>query len=272
MVAKKPDWIPGLVEWVPLAAIRTDQRVNTRPVDNGWVDKKLSEGFDPSRIGLPIVSYRSDESYVVLDGQNRCELMRRAGFTDRKVQCRVFFGLTLAEEANLFLGHNDNRQVKPVHKFIARVTAGEPDAVAITKIVKAAGWKISDQIGDGKIMAVRALERVYLSDRNEDGSPGPALDLTLRTAAAAWGLHSEGVSSHIIVGLGALFRRFGDQIDRPVLVKKLAEIPSGASGLYGKARGLQQLRGGTVAESVAEVVVSVYNAKRRKNLLPDWRS
>jgi len=34
---------------------------------------------------------------------------------------------------------------------------------------------------------------------------------------------------------------------------------------------MQQFQGGTVVHCVAEVIVTAYNARRRTNVLPDWR-
>ncbi|MEU0992306.1 DUF6551 family protein [Streptomyces sp. NPDC005953] len=260
------------VEWVPLAAIGTDRRVNTRSFDPAWVEKKLAEGFDPDGIGVPIVSHRGNGIYVWLDGQNRGELMRRAGWADQKIQCRVFYNLSLAQEAALFLRHNDSRRVLPIHKFLARVTSGEPNAVAITRIIESLGWRVSDQGGDRCIAAVSAVDKVYVSDRTEERPGGAVLELTLRVTTEAWGYKSEAVDGRILQGLGAVFSRFGiEAIDRPVLVKKLAAFPAGPSGVLGKARGMNQFQGGTVAHCVAEVVVTAYNARRRTNVLPDWR-
>lgn len=195
----------------------------------------------------------------------------RAGWGDQKIECRVFTGLAPDQEATLFLGHNDNRRVQPVYKFLARVTAGDPTALAIARIAADHGWKIHDQVGARNITAVVAAEKVYRSDAKGDAPGGTALALTLRAVTEAWGYRAEAVDGRILQGLGAMFTRFGDAIDRAVLVKKLAEFPAGASGVLGKARGLHQYQGGTVAHCVAEVVVAAYNARRRANVLPDWR-
>jgi hypothetical protein len=256
------------VRWVSVAEIGRDERVNTRPVDNGWVDAKVREGFDPNRLGVPTVSRRKDGSYVFLDGQNRGELLRRAGWPSQKIQVRVFENLTLAEEAALFLGLNDNRQVMPVYKFLARVTAGEEHAVAIDSIVRSAGWHVSDTGSGTGIAAVRSLETVYHATPKQLGR---ALSATLRVGTEAWGFKSEAVNGHVVHGLGMVHVRFADQLDTPALIKKLCEFPGGPSGLLGKARGLRQYQGGTVANCVAQTVVTAYNQRRRTGALPDWR-
>lgn len=256
------------VEWIPVCDISTDRRVNTRPVDTAWVDARIREGFDPDRLGVPTVSKRKDGTHIWLDGQNRGALIRAAGWGNQKIQCRVFHGLTVEEEAQLFLGLNDNRQVMPVYKFLARVTSGEQHAVAINAMVVAAGWRISDSNSGKAITAVRALESVY---RATPDRLGRALVPTLRCATEAWGYKAEAVSGSVIQGIGAVFVRFGEQIDLPSLVKKLSEFPNGASGLLGNARGIRQFQGGTVANCVAQTVVTAYNTRRRSGALPDWR-
>lgn len=259
------------IEWVSLPSIGTDRRVNTRLFDPAWVDKKLAEGFNPDGIGIPIVSRRGDGTYIWIDGQNRGELMRQAGWGDQKIQCRVFFGLTLAQEAVLFLVHNDNRPVRPINKFLARVTAEDPTAVAIVRIAKRVGWKVGEAGAEKVIPAAVALEKVYRMDQTEEHPGGDILELTLRVVTEAWGYKSEAADGRILQGVGALLHRFGDAVNRQTLVKKLAEFPAGPSGVIGKARGMQSFQGGTVPHCVAEVIVNAYNARRRTNVLPDWR-
>lgn len=262
------------VEWIPLADVHTDPRVNTRPVDNGWVDRKLSEGFDPDKLGVPIISARPDGTYVWLDGQNRGSLTRRAGWGDQKIQARVFRGLTVAQEAELFLGHNDNRQVKPVYKFLAKVTAGDPDAVAINQVVNELGWKISDYVADRHVTAVRSLEKIHAGDKRSDSDMDGinTVRQTLRVTTEAWGYKAEAATGQLLQGIGMVFSRYGDAIDTSALVKKLSSYPGGAAGVLGDARGLQQYHGGTVAHCISETVVRLYNKNRRAGALPEWRS
>lgn len=256
------------VEWIPIPAIHTDPRVNTRPVDEAWVDRKVREGFDPNKLGIPTVSARADKTYVWLDGQNRGALIRRAGWSDQRIQCKVHYGLTLAREASLFLGLNDNRAVKPVYKFMARVTAGEFEASSIQMITEAAGWRVADTSGTKCIPAVKSLEVVY---RATPDAPGKALGPVLRVVTEAWGFKADAVKGDLLIGIGMIFVRFQEQIDMPALVSKLAQFPGGPGGLLGKARGMRQFNGGTVAHCVAETVVNAYNTRRRNGALPDWR-
>lgn len=264
-----PDTPSSDVDWVSLNRIFTDHTVNTRPVDFSWVDARVNT-FDPDKLGVPIVSARADGRFAILDGQNRAELCRRVGWGDQKILCKIFTGLSQAQEATLFLGHNDSRAVKPFHKFMARVTAGDSDAVAIAGIVSAAGWELSNFVGDRKIAAVVALEGIY-----KTSSPGTAKGDTLKTtltiATEAWGYSADAANGQILRGIGAVVSKHGPILDNVGLIRKLASYRGGVLGLLADARGLHGFAGGTVSACVAERIVDAYNT-HRKTKLPPWRS
>jgi hypothetical protein len=254
------------VEWVRVSDIHTDPRVNTRPVDEAWVASK-KDTFDPFKLGLPLVSRRDDNTYVCLDGQNRVALLRAVGWGDQCIQCQVMTGLTVPQEADLFLGHNDRRDVKKVYKFLAEVTAQKDDSVEMNRIVRGAGWRVGQIASGTTISAVAALERIYQADLREKYA---TLARTLYVVTEAWGRRPEAVRGQVLLGIAGVLRRYRDQIDVALLVKKLSTSP-GPDSVYGMGRNVKDMRGGTVASGVSEVVVSLYNKGRRVNLLNDWR-
>jgi hypothetical protein len=261
------------VEAVRVDTITTDPRVNTRPIYGPWVAQR-KEKFDANKLGVPVISERADGSRVWLDGQNRGALLSLVGWGDQSIDCKVYRGLTVRQEAELFLALNDNRRVGAIYRFLARITAGDPDAVAINGIVRGAGWRIGDQNGPDTITAVAALEKVYQGDQRdpvEGVAPGWALQRTLAIVTEAWGFKPDTVNGEILKGIGALFNRYLDGVDTIILVKKLATYPAGPAGLLGDARGRRQYQGGSVAACVSESVVDLYNKNRRSRVLEAWR-
>lgn len=252
------------VQWVKLSDLKRDQRVNTRPVDQGWVESKLSEGFDLRKFGTPTLSSRPGGRYIVLDGQNRVALAREAGLSDEKVQCSVFHGLSRDQEAAIFLGLNDSRRVLPIYKFLARVATREVQATSIVKIVESYGWKVGNKGEDGYIQAAAALDYAW--------SLGPdVLSDTIKVITGAWELRSEGTRSVIIKGIASVVNRYGTDIDLPGLALRLATYSGGPNGIYADARGLHGFRGGTIHAAISEVVVNAYNKGRRAKKLEEWR-
>lgn len=260
------------IEWVPLSAIGRDERVNTRPIDYRWVERHVPI-FDLSAIGIPVVSRRDDGTIIFMDGQNRGALLRRVGRENEEVLCRVWYGLSLAEEADLFLRLNDSRQVKTIYNFLARVTSQEPVAVALDELVRRHGWTIDSHTGSGQIIAVDALERIYNGDRrlNRGEAHLDAVEATISTATTAWGHRQEAANGSVLRGIGLVFLRYGDAVSQAELARKLAAYPGGPGGLHGDARGLKALQGGSVSHNVADVVVKTYNRRRSSRRLPAWR-
>lgn len=120
--------------------------------------RSIASGFDPEKFGMPIVSHR-DGKYFVMDGQHRVEALRIMGWDDQAIQCWVYEGLTEAQEAEHFLGHNYRKNVQAFDQFEVGITAGRDEENDIRRIVLAAGLKVSRD-ADG-IAAVTALRKVY---------------------------------------------------------------------------------------------------------------
>jgi hypothetical protein len=266
--------VPRRTGFVPVSQIGRDQRVNTRPVDEVWVRARV-ERFHPEALGLPAISQRSDGTFVVLDGQNRLALARLSGWADTDlamIECQIYEGLDLAQEAGLFVLLNDSRPPKAIHKFLARLTEGEPVASQIAAIAERCSWRIADSHGTNAIVAVSTLERIHRADlKRAKGAPPEALELTLSTIAEAW-QHTPGATHEAIIGgIGTLYLIHGQAINKADMVRKLAAYEGGPAKLGGDARGLREYRGGAVYNSVAEIVTDTYNRGKKARKLPQFR-
>lgn len=137
-----------------------------RGLDESRVDA-MAKSLDEARIGVPVLSLRKDNSYVVLDAQHRLEALRRAGKGNVKVLCEVHNGLSLDEEAALFLKLNNGRKaVRVFDKYRARLVAKEHVAVEFTRIVESLGLKIGAAPGKNTVCAIQAVESVYRRNAN----------------------------------------------------------------------------------------------------------
>ncbi|WP_328842826.1 DUF6551 family protein [Streptomyces sp. NBC_00258] len=253
------------IEMVAPENVTTDPRVNTRPVDRSWVARKIREGYDVKRIGVPTVSARGDGTFVWLDGQNRGALCVAAGSGATKISMMVFRSLTLAEEAELFLGLNDNRRVAPIYKFLAEVTAGRKEALEITRIAGQFGWTVSDAGGPSNIAAVAALNSIFRSTK-----PGGAtLRATLKIVTQAWGHTPDSVNAHLLLGLASVLNEAPHLIPAS-MIKKLAHHDGGPAGILRKGRGFRSATGCTVTQGVDQVIRAIYNSGRRSGRLATW--
>lgn len=229
--------------------------------------KALVANFNLDAVGVLTVSRRSASEVVNLDGQHRRAALVELGLGELAVPCHVYHGLSLPEEASMFRLLNDTRRATAMDDYLKGVIAGESECIAINECVESHGFYVSsDGNADKAIACVNAMRKVYR--QRKSGMDGPrALDLSLGTIVAAWGHRPDATDGQIVQGLGEVFLRFGDEVDRQALVTKLAKAKGGPSGIIGNARTLRDMQKGSIAGNVAQIVVGLYNNGRRSNRL-----
>lgn len=244
-----------------------DTQRSLRP---SWRDQ-LARNFDPNKVGILHVS-PNGSGYRIMDGQHRAEAMKSLGLGDERVRCLVYTGLSKQDEASIFLGLNNQKSVRAYDKFRVRVTEGDPTATEIMEVLSDVGLTLSDQKNDGSVRAVNQLENIFTGRtlKLKDGPYPHHLRWTLAILRDAWGYDSNAFDGPIIEGLGAVILRFGDQVDRDRFGKKLAGFPGGSRGLLAKSRAWKDVKGVTLKNAMAEILVELYNNQLRKNALPTW--
>jgi hypothetical protein len=94
---------------IPASDIIYDKRI-CRGLNEAWIARALS-AYDPAHLGIICVSRRTDGTVVILDGLQRCELKKRAEGDAALITCLAWSGLTLQEEAQLFIYLNSDSTV-----------------------------------------------------------------------------------------------------------------------------------------------------------------
>lgn len=252
----------GLIEWIRLGNMAIPPHAQ-RELKPAKVDSILAD-FDLDVFGVITVSERRG-IYYVLDGQHRVEAIKRwegEGWEDLRVECRVYRGLTEAEEAHKFDRLNDAMPVGTFDKFRIRVNAGREVETSIQKIVQREGLRISKDVIPGAIGAVGTLRKVYVRAGEK------ALSKSLRIIRDGFG--DAGFEAAIIDGLGHMCQRYDGLIDEKLAVERLGEMRGGVKGLLNKAATLHERVGGLRAHCVAAAAVDVINSKKGGKKLPSW--
>jgi len=247
---------------VRLSDVRTDPRVN-RPLDQHWVDylvKNWEGEAGKEMVSPPVLSDRGDY-FIPLDGQHRIEAVREMTVDDPRIECIVYTGLELKDEARMFLTLNKDRSVIPFFRFTCSVTAEDPDALSVTRIVESLGLHIDKNGNKGTVSATEALQRVFRWDRS-----GDLLRASLAIPMKAWGKDSSSFSGNVLTGIALFLRTFPEASNNGRISKVLSRNVSGGYGLIGKAKPIREVEGGTVPGAIAKVVQSFYN-KGLKNKL-----
>lgn len=237
-----------------------------RALDSVKADK-IAKNLRLAGIGSLVVSHRPDGTNHVIDGQHRRAALRSAGLGDNLINCLVYENLTRAEEAAMFLLLNDRTSVTPIDKFRIKVIRGDVDACDINKILAGSGWYVGASKSRGRVWAIGAVESLYARARER----GPEiLTLLLKTVGEAWDYDGDSLRSEIVSGLGGVLLRHESETDIPKLVHELSEF-GGPRLLIGKAKALRDMKGGTVADAMAEILIVAHNKKKQSRRLPNWQ-
>jgi hypothetical protein len=259
------------VEEIPVHDLIVDRRVQRTGYEMHKVEKMTRE-WNPDAVGVAHVSRRDNGEQVILDGAHRHLVIKERTDNQGIMVCHVFTGLTLAEEAEIFLALNNTTQPMLIDKFRVRVVQGDPVATEIDQMVHDYGWVIARTPGNHHINAVGVLEKVYRMSQKAERDPN-SLSLTMLVITRAWGNERAAGGAAIVEGIGRVFTEYGDAVDVENLINKLKDLRGGPSTLHAEATQLAKLRNGRVAMAVAELVVEQYNKNKRPGSgrnLPRW--
>lgn len=245
-----------------------------RPLDRGAVQRIISD-FDADAFGLPFILEDSTGSLWAIDGQTRIAAVVEMYGPETEIECEIVSNMTLARAAQLFRKRNNSRQVTSLDKFLAGVTAGDPECVAINEVVRSVGLTVARSGGDavGVVRVVTALKKVYNMSNVRGSTTRPELlRQTLAILKEAWGPHTTTFSAPAIEGLAMVLERYPKEIKVLELTNKLKSFPGGATRMVAAGKALRDSLGGSTALGVALSIVHRYNSSRRVGKLPDWRS
>jgi hypothetical protein len=231
---------------------------------------RIAENFHESALGvlivsarvtLPVLSDTNEIRYVVLDGQTRLAALRKFTGTEATtmpVVCQVFHGLTRAEEAEIFLEHNDRAAVRKLDLFRLALVAGQEWAVELDKLVKRHGFEANDYIGaERRFTAISTAQRIIKLPEGMD-----ALDKAFDLIARSWGHRPNAASAEAVDGLGLLFHRHGTAVDVPGFARKLASTDTPQT-FKANVLAYRATMGVSRTEAAYRYVIKVYNSGRR---------
>jgi len=260
------DW-PFRVELIDLFRCVIDHSYQ-RPVDWLWV-RKHAAIFDPTLVGTLDVSERhAGATFAIMDGQGRTEMMKLVGKS--QAYAAIYSGLDIQAEASFFLHKNQDRKaIHPFYTFNAKLTAKDPTAIEVKRIVERYGYEVSITSASTrhipeKISAISSLEEAFKrSNENVAECLSPTL-ACLR--ASTFGL-KEGNSAQLIRAVARLFERYQD-IDEHRLAETIGQ--RGPTWLLARSRELGWNTGNVVTPALVVVLVEEYNhgLPRGQKLVP----
>ena len=265
------------VETLAANLLEIDPGVQRKPNDTRIA--RIAADFHESALGVLVVSKRANDwavnpavggiqtaerrppRYVVLDGQTRLGALRKfAGTSDTTmpVVCQVYHGLSRAEEAEIFLTHNDRAAVRKIDLFRLALVAGQDWAVELNALVKRHGFEASDYAGpERRFTAISTAQRILRLPEGMD-----ALDKAFDLIARSWGYRINAASAEAVDGLGLLFHRHAGDVDVANFARKLASTDTPQT-FKANVLNYRATMGVSRTEAAYRYVIKVYNSGRR---------
>lgn len=260
------------VETIPANLLEIDPGVQRKPNESRMI--RIAAEFHESALGVFTVSARAANPipgseqpeqtktrYVVLDGQTRLGAIHRfTGTPDTTlpVVCQVYHGLTRAEEAEIFLLHNDRAAVRKVDLFRLALVAGQDWAVELDAVVKRHGYEATDSASpERRFTAISTAQRIIKLPEGMD-----ALDRAFGFLARSWGYRVNAASAEAVDGLSLLFHRHGKDVDVVGFARKLAATDTPQT-FKSNVMAYRAAMGVGRTEAAYRYVIKVYNSGRR---------
>jgi len=209
----------------------------------------MAANWDPRAAGMITLSARSDGSTFIVDGQHRVAAaletqdrparqvaghMLPPTFKVERIYAEVFEGLTLEEEAEMYLLLNDTKIPMALDRVAVSAVAGRPDAVRVELTARKYGWFLKNT---PRIQAPQTFNRIAGMDED-----GVIIDRVFNILTQAWSHASDSTRSGIVEGLARLLKE-RPHLDDARLIKVLSKHqPSTILSNIESLRGTYQAR------------------------------
>ena len=182
--------------------------------------KSIVNDFRPDLFQVITVNQRSgSDRWYVVDGQHRVQAAKTLRYPS--VKAFLFYGLTVKQEAEMFLALNTNRRkdIDSVSKYHAKITAEDPETLEIEKVLSPYGLAVR-KAKNGNLRHISSPSSLYFALRNDGpGTLSDALGILMRAYPndyKRWG-------QPLIICVAGLLLHYPD-LDKTRLVQQLQNI------------------------------------------------
>lgn len=233
-----------------------------RALDPKWADQ-LEATWDPKKVGIIMVSRRDTGACYIINGHHRTVVSLRKD-PSAIMDCEVFEGLSIEEEADLFLDYNTHQ--KPINvydKYRIALKAGRRIELRMAEAVTARGLELGPYKGNRTIAAIAACRRIVVMDTTET----ELLRDALMYAEQAFGAHPMTWDANILQAIARLIHNNRGRIDYGRLVDRLkTKHPD-----EWQALGMLGVKGGGGSESRSVAMARLMKFEYNKRLSPSHK-
>jgi hypothetical protein len=242
--------------------LKVDHRVQ-RGIEETQV-RHLMTNWNAEFVSAIVVSRRTD-GYYVIDGLQRMTAITRLGQPNFKFTAITHNGLSLQDEAQLFLAHNQGRKaVSTYARYRVSVTAGDPVGMAVDEVVEALGLHVAATSSELGLGIAGALVRVVGKMASDIDEGKEILRRSLTLLWNTYGTTDWAWKAELVEGAALFFKRY-PEASEAVLEKKLANKVTAVQLLTtARARAANNNR---VYAQVADVLVDIHDKGKQQGRL-----
>ena len=249
----------SITELVPVNDIGVDMEYQ-RPLSTGKV-ASISANFNKNAVGTIIVSLRENGKFFVLDGHHRLESMKKCGI--EKAECKVIIGLTLQQEAEIFIWCNTNRKnPDALDTFKARLFKRDPIALAINAVVEECGLYVEFARGrrrSNSVWAVKTMEEIYRKGHGE------LLKKVIMLATQSWPDDPNNTEAKVLSGIALFHEQYEGRYTQSEFIAKMNITD--INTLLRRAQYHSENHGGSMTRTFARALQEAYDWHRRTRRL-----
>lgn len=247
------------LQWVPVTSIAVDS--NYQRVLKPHLVAKILRGFSWAKFGALVLSRKPDGTFSVVEGQHRWKAaVAHPDVTD--VPAVIVDHADIASEAQSFLGINRDRMaVTAVEQYWAGLTAGDPEKLAISAVLQAAGCDVVPENGHYRPNLTNSIGAI---DRCLRRYGEAATRRALQVIRKAWPNETRALRGTLITALARLIRSNKQLVDTDMAA---AIRPQSIAKLTAHAEAFRKLSGGSAETALTKAIAEIYNKGRRVNLI-----
>ena len=222
--------------------------------------KKIVAAFNPNLVNAIKVSHR-DDKYFVYDGQHTLAALKlKNGNSNLMVHCKVFEGLSEADEAKLFAEQNGvSRHPNSNVRFKALYVAGDIDVTEMIDLTNKAGLYID--FSSSKVPnRVTSISKAYKIFKSVSASDYVEILTILKES---WSGSIESLTTEMLGGIYLFHIEYKGKYNRELLIKQLSRV----SPLVIKREGKAYNVGGDSRFAIQ--IFNIYNKNLSKRRLKE---
>lgn len=246
--------------WVPVDEIDVDGNYQ-RDIKPKLVQKILRD-FSWTKFGAIVLSRQEGGRFTVVEGQHRWKAASLHPDVDR-VPAVVVRHDDTAGEARSFLAINRDRMaVSTVEQYWAGLTAGDPQAAAISKVLLSAGCDVVPEQGHYRPNLTNSITSI---DRCLKRYGEAATRRALLVVRGAWPNEAKALRGVLITALARIIRANEKTISDAELVTVIRR--ESFAKLTAHAEAFRKLSGGSAETALAKTITELYNKGKRVNTI-----